>query len=194
MRRLIGLLFLIFYSTIILADQRYDVLTASTTTVTQPTISDWAVTRHQFLAAVNDAAWLRTMGERLKKRIPDQQERNDFLSTVYYEATRAGLDPQLVLSVIQVESNFRKYAISSAGARGYMQIMPFWVNTIGTEEHNLFHLRVNLRYGCTILRHYLDIEQGNYFRALGRYNGSLGKATYPQRVFDVWNKTWTYDL
>ncbi|MDH5552228.1 MAG: lytic transglycosylase domain-containing protein [Nitrosomonas sp.] len=194
MRRLIGLLFFILYSTIIVADQRYDVLAASTTTVTQPTLSDWAVTRYQFLATVSDTAWLRAMSERLKNRIPDQQERNDFLSTVYYEATRAGLDPQLVLSVIQVESNFRKYAISSAGARGYMQIMPFWVNTIGTEEHNLFHLRVNLRYGCTILRHYLDIEQGNYFRALGRYNGSLGKATYPQRVFDVWNKTWTYDL
>ncbi len=194
MRRLTGLLLLFFYSTIVLADQRYDLLTASTTTVTQPNISDWAVSRHQFLATANDSTWLRDMSERLKKRIPDQQERDDFLSTVYYEATRAGLDPQLVLSVIHVESNFRKYAISSAGARGYMQIMPFWVKTIGTAEHNLFHLRVNLRYGCTILRHYLDIEQGNYFRALGQYNGSLGKATYPKRVFDVWNKTWAYDL
>ena len=194
MQRLTGILFLLVYSTTILADQRYDVLTASTTTVTQPTISDRAVPRQKFLTTFNDAAWLNVMSERLKNRIPGQQERNDILSTVYYEATRAGLDPQLVLSVIQVESNFRKYAISSAGARGYMQIMPFWVNTIGTEEHNLFHLRVNLRYGCTILRHYLNIEQGNYFRALGRYNGSLGKEKYPQRVFDVWNKTWTYDL
>ncbi len=138
MRRLTGILFLLVYSTIILADQRYDVLTASTTTVTQPTISDRAVPRQKFLATFNDAAWLNVMSERLKNRIPGQQERNDILSTVYYEATRAGLDPQLVLSVIQVESNFRKYAISSAGARGYMQIMPFWVNTIGTEEHNLF--------------------------------------------------------
>lgn len=194
MRKLTGILCLFFYSTIILADQRYDLLTASTTTIAQPTVSDWAVPHQQFLVTFNDVAWLNAMSERLKKRIPNQQERNDFLSTVYYEATRAGLDPQLVLSVIQVESNFRKYAISSAGARGYMQVMPFWVNTIGTEGHNLFHLRVNLRYGCTILRHYLDIEKGNYFRALGRYNGSLGKATYPQHVFDVWNKTWTYNL
>lgn len=194
MLRLTGILFLLFYSTIILADQRYDVLAASTTTVTQPTVSDRAVPRHKFLATFNDAAWLNAMSERLKKRILDPQERNDLLGTVYYEATRAGLNPQSVLSVIQIESDFRKYAISSTGARGYMQIMPFWVNTIGTEEHNLFHLRVNLRYGCTILRHYLDTEQGNYFRALGRYNGSLGKEAYPQRVFDVWNKTWTYDL
>ncbi len=192
MHKLTGILCL-FFSTVILADQRYNVLTASTTTVTQPTVSDWAVPHQQFLVTFKDATWLSAMSERLKKRIPNQQERNDFLSTVHYEATRAGLDPQLVLSVIQVESNFRKYAISSAGARGYMQIMPFWVNTIGTEKHNLFHLRVNLRYGCTILRHYLGIEKGNYFRALGRYNGSLGKVTYPQRVFDVWNKTWSYD-
>ena len=111
MRKLTGILFLFFYSTITLADQRYDVLTASTTTVGQPTVSDWAVPHQQFLVTFNGTAWLNAMSERLKKRIPNQQERNDFLSTVYYEATRAGLDPQLVLSVIQVESNFRKYAI-----------------------------------------------------------------------------------
>lgn len=173
-------------------DHRYEVLTASTTTVTQPTISDRAISHQKFLSEFNDTTWLNVMSDRLKERMPDQDERDDFLSTVYYEATRAGLDPQLVLSVIQVESSFRKYAISSAGARGYMQIMPFWIDTIGTNEHNLFHLRVNLRYGCTILRHYLDIEQGNYFRALGRYNGSLGKETYPQRIFNVWRKTWSY--
>lgn len=128
--------------------------------------------------------------ERLKNRMPETEERKAFLMTVHYEATRAGLDPELVLSIIQVESNFRKYAVSSAGARGYMQVMPFWVDLIGNPEHNLFHLRVNLRYGCTILRHYLDLEQGDYFRALGRYNGSLGKAGYPNLVFDTWRRHW----
>lgn len=139
-----------------------------------------------------DAHWLADMSARLQKRMPDQQLREDFLRSVHYEASRAGLDPQLVLALIQVESAFRKYAVSSAGARGFMQVMPFWVSTIGAPEHNLFHLRLNLRYGCTILRHYLDIEKGDLFRALGRYNGSLGKAEYPDLVLAAWRRNWTY--
>ena len=109
----------------------------------------------------------------------ERTAREEFLITVHYEAKRAGLDPQLVLGLIQVESNFRKYAVSSAGARGYMQVMPFWIKLIGNNEHNLFNLRTNLRYGCVILRHYLDIEKGDLYRALGRYNGSLGRPEYP---------------
>jgi soluble lytic murein transglycosylase-like protein len=122
------------------------------------------------------------MSARLAKRIPDRIAREEFLVTVHYEAKRAGLDPQLVLGVIQVESGFRKYAVSSSGARGYMQVMPFWVRQIGSADHNLFNLRTNLRYGCVILRHYLDMERGDYFRALGRYNGSLGRPDYPNAV------------
>ncbi len=174
--------------------QRYALLSASTATVIPQTISDQAVNHQKFLTTTAKRAWLAAMSTRLKKTIPEQNERDDFLSTVYYEATRAGLDPQLVLSIIQIESGFKKYAISSAGALGYMQVMPFWVNTIGTDEHNLFHLRVNLRYGCTILRHYLDIENGDYFRALGRYNGSLGQAKYPNKVFNAWHERWSYPL
>jgi soluble lytic murein transglycosylase-like protein len=128
---------------------------------------------HGFIAA---------MSEKLASRIPDAGARNEFLATVHYEATRAGLDPQLVLGVIHHESNFRKYAISVASARGYMQVMPFWVKLIGTPDQNLFQLRTNLRYGCTILRHYLDIENGDVYRALGRYNGSLGRPEYPSAV------------
>lgn len=124
--------------------------------------------------------------------MPEIQERIEFLKTVYYEAQRAGLDPQLVLGLIQVESGFRKYAVSSVGARGLMQVMPFWVRQIGTPDQNLFHLRTNLRYGCTILRHYLDIEKGDLFRALGRYNGSLGKPEYPNAIYGAWQKTWAY--
>jgi soluble lytic murein transglycosylase-like protein len=148
-----------------------------------------------FLAfATNDEArsWLDAMSDKLSRRMPDRALREDFLVTVHYEAKRAGLDPQLVLGLIQVESAFRKYAISSAGARGLMQVMPFWVKAIGTEENNLFHLRTNLRFGCVILRHYLDIERGDLFRALGRYNGSLGRAEYPNMVLAAW-KQWEFN-
>ena len=127
-------------------------------------------------------AWIADMSPRLAKRLPDPGERHDLLAAVSYEASRAGLDPQLVLGLIHHESNFRKYAISSAGARGYMQVMPFWVRQIGAPDQNLFQMRTNLRYGCTILRYYLDAEKGNLFRALGRYNGSLGQADYPIAV------------
>ncbi|MGH8744867.1 MAG: lytic transglycosylase domain-containing protein, partial [Burkholderiales bacterium] len=107
--------------------------------------------------------------------------------------TRAGLDPQLVLGVIDIESKFRKYAVSTSGARGYMQVMPFWTKLIGLPRDNLFHLRTNLRYGCVILRYYLDLEKGSYFRALGRYNGSLGQAQYPFLVLQAWRQRWSYD-
>ena len=133
------------------------------------------------------------MSARLAKKIPDSTTRTEFLRTVHYEASRAGLDPQLVLGLIQVESNFRKYAVSSAGARGFMQVMPFWVKMIGTPDQNLFHLRTNLRYGCTIFRHYLALEHGDYYRALGRYNGSLGKPEYPNLVLAGWHGSWKYD-
>ncbi|HVO89948.1 MAG TPA: lytic transglycosylase domain-containing protein [Casimicrobiaceae bacterium] len=127
-------------------------------------------------------AWIDSMSSRLAAKITDAGERHDFLATVHYEATRAGLDPQLVLGVIHHESNFHKYAISVADARGYMQVMPFWLRLIGSTDQNLFQLRTNLRYGCTILRHYLDIESGDLYRALGRYNGSLGRPEYPTAV------------
>jgi soluble lytic murein transglycosylase-like protein len=126
--------------------------------------------------------WVEQMSVRLASKFADDRDRREFLATVHYEATRAGLDPQLVLAVIHHESGFKKYAISIASARGFMQVMPFWTRQIGSPEHNLFNLRTNLRYGCVILRHYLDIERGDYYRALGRYNGSLGRAEYPSAV------------
>jgi soluble lytic murein transglycosylase-like protein len=132
------------------------------------------------------------MSDRLAKRIPDEKFRVELLKTVHYEATRAGLDPQLVLGVLQVESGFKKYAVSKAGARGLMQVMPFWVGLIGRKDDNLFHLRTNIRYGCVILRHYLDLEKGNLFKALGRYNGSLGRAEYPNQVLAAWRGTFRY--
>jgi soluble lytic murein transglycosylase-like protein len=128
--------------------------------------------------------WLGAMSERLKRRKPDFTTRVEFLQTAWYEARRAGLEIDLVLGLIQVESGFRKYAVSSAGARGYMQVMPFWMRLIGNGEvQRLFHLQTNLRFGCTILRHYLDRERGDLFLALGRYHGSRGKPEYPNMVF-----------
>ena len=137
----------------------------------------------------NVAVWVTEMSRRIGDRIPNEGERRDFLATVHYEATRAGLEPELVLGVIHHESNFRKFAISSADARGYMQVMPFWTKLIGSRDHNLFNLRTNLRYGCVILRYYLvDREAGDEFRALGRYNGSLGRSEYPSAVLAASNR------
>jgi len=133
------------------------------------------------------------MSKRLEQRIPDRTQRTEFLTTVHYEAISAGLDPQLVLALIHIKSDFRKYAISNAGARGYMQVMPFWIDIIGQPQHNLFALRTNLRYGCVILRHYLDFEKGDTFRALGRYNGSAGKPEFSNLVHGAWRGRWAYD-
>jgi soluble lytic murein transglycosylase-like protein len=128
--------------------------------------------------------WLDAAGDRLKKRKADALVRTEFLQTVWYESRRAGLELPLVMGLIQVESAFRKYAISVAGARGYMQVMPFWVRVIGDgDTRRLFHLQTNLRFGCAILRHYIDVEKGNLFLALGRYNGSRGRPEYPNAVF-----------
>ncbi|MEO7852361.1 MAG: lytic transglycosylase domain-containing protein [Rubrivivax sp.] len=127
--------------------------------------------------------WLGAMSDKLKRRKSEHLARVEFLETLWYESKRAGLEPALVLGLIQVESGFRKYAISSAGARGYMQVMPFWARTIGQgDAGQLFHMQANLRFGCIILRHYLDIEKGDLFMALGRYNGSRGRAEYPTAV------------
>ena len=147
----------------------------------QKSISDLAIPTG-YVNQVHLQPWLADISRRLAPRVPDERERRDLLATVHYEAVRAGLDPQLVLGVIHHESGFKKYAVSPANARGYMQVMPFWVRQIGTADQNLFNLRINLRYGCTILRHYLAVESGDLFRALGRYNGSLGREEYPNAV------------
>ena len=134
--------------------------------------------------------WLTDMSARLSRQVEDPQERLRILTRVHYEATRAELQPELVLAVIEVESNFDRYAISVAGALGLMQVMPFWRDEIGRPGDNLIHIDTNLRYGCTILRYYLDKEQGDLRRALGRYNGSLGKRKYPNKVIDKLTRKW----
>jgi soluble lytic murein transglycosylase-like protein len=170
--------------------QKEEVLSASVRSMLQHAVADQAAPKLAFATRQEAQLWLDEMSKRLATRIPDAEYRFDLLSTVHYEATRAGLDPQLVLGLIEVESGFRKYAISKSGARGYMQVMPFWTKAIGSPNDDLFHLRTNLRYGCTILRHYLDIEHGDLYRALGRYNGTLGKPGYPDLVKAAWHRHW----
>jgi soluble lytic murein transglycosylase-like protein len=174
-------------------NQIYEPLAASVQQRLSTQVSDKAVPALHFRSAEDGQRWIAAMERRLEKRIPDRKQRIELLRTVHYEALRAKLDPQLVLGIIEVESAFRKYAVSRAGARGYMQVMPFWVKLIGTPKHNLFHMRTNLAYGCAILRHYVDMEDGDYFRALGRYNGSLGQSPYPRAVLVAWKIRWKYD-
>ncbi|WP_114969006.1 lytic transglycosylase domain-containing protein [Rhodoferax ferrireducens] len=136
--------------------------------------------------------WLGGMSDRLRKKKPEWNVRKEFLQTLWYESRRAGLDPAMVLGLVQVESNFRKFAVSSVGARGYMQIMPFWTRVLGDgDAGKLFHMQTNLRFGCVILRHYLDRERGDVFLALGRYNGSRGRAPYPNAVLGA-KRLWEY--
>ena len=173
-------------------NQSYEPLSASVRAALNRSISDQATPVLAFASEAEARHWLSAMSKRLASRMAERLRREEFLVSVHYEAKRAGLDPQLVLGVIQVESNFRKYAVSRAGARGYMQVMPFWVDLIGRVDDNLFHLRTNLRFGCVILRHYLDQEKGDLFRALGRYNGSLGQPDYPALVIRAWQRDWHY--
>lgn len=193
MRRLIAALLICGASAAHAGAQKYEPLSASVQAALHKAVSDSRPAVSSFRTPIDAVDWLSAMSPRLEKRIPNRDYRIDLLRSVHYEATRAGLDPQLVLGLVQVESGFRKYAVSSAGARGYMQVMPFWVKLIGRPEDSLFDLRTNLRYGCTILRHYLDLEQGDLFRALGRYNGSLGRPDYPNMVRAAWQNQWSYD-
>lgn len=156
--------------------------------------------REVLKAAANDSpsfvdrfhaeVWLTDMSRRLARQVQDPEERIEILTLVHLEAARVKLPPELILAVIEVESNFDRYAVSVAGALGLMQVMPFWIDEIGRPEDNLLHTSTNLRYGCTILRYYYDKENGDLRRALGRYNGSLGKRKYPNKVIDKLSKKW----
>ncbi len=167
--------------------QQYEVLSASVRASLAQAVSDAGSVD---LADMDTRAWVRAMTPRMIGRFPDEHATRRFLALVRYESMRAGLDPQLVLAVMDVESHFRKYAVSKAGARGLMQVMPFWVGLIGVPQQDLFAERTNLRYGCTILRYYIDREHGNLANALARYNGSLGDSRYPNRVLKAWKDRW----
>lgn len=192
MRRAAWLALAIFAPATALAGaQIYEPLAAEVRAGLQASIAD-KPSQHAFKNAETAVDWLTEMSQRLEPRISNFDSRVQFLRTVHFEATRAKIDPQLVLAVIQVESNFRKYAVSRSGARGYMQVMPFWVGLIGRPGDNLFSLRNNLRYGCVILKYYIDSEKGDLHRALARYNGTLGRSEYPNMVIGAWRGTWHY--
>ena len=194
MKSVLGIAILLAPLLALAGNQAEENLAASVRAQLQASIADRAVPYLNFKSGPdNGHKWLFEMSKRLEQRIPDRKQRTELLKTVQYEAIRAGLDPQMVLGLIQVESAFRKYAVSNAGARGYMQVMPFWIRAIGEPHHNLFSLRTNLRYGCVILRHYLTVENGDYYLALGRYNGSRGRPEYPDAVYAAWRGRWKYD-
>ena len=189
---MLGLLLAGSSSLVLAGGQKEEALSERARASLQKSMADTASTKTAFQNPAEEKAWLAEMSKRLAKRMPDESERLEFLTTLHWEASRAGVDPQLMLGLIPVESGFRKYAVSPVGARGYTQVMPFWVRTIGTRDHNLFQLRTNLRYGALILRHYIDIERGDLYRALGRYNGSLGRPEYPTLVVGAWKRHWDY--
>ncbi len=173
--------------------QQYEPMAESVRNALRATVSHRGVPVLHFASADDAHRWSSEMSKRLREYIPDRRERDEFLKTVHYYSRRANLDPQLVLGLIHVESRYKRYAVSTAGAMGYMQVMPFWIKAIGEPRDNLFDMRTNVIYGCAILRHYLDIEKGDYFRALGRYNGSLGRAEYPNLVYASWKGRWGYE-
>ncbi len=173
-------------------NQIYEPLAAEVRADLQASIADRPAPRHGFTDSTAAVNWLTDMSQRLEKRMPDFQSRVEFLRTVHFEAVRAGLDPQIVLALIQVESTFRKYAVSRSGAKGYMQVTPFWIGLVGRKNDNLFSLRTNLRYGCVILKHYLKVERGDMFKALARYNGTVGRTEYANQVLAAWRGRWYY--
>ena len=193
-----GMLFFVLYSLSIVVfagNQKEEALADSVRLALSKAVTDTRLPQPSFSdieARLSYLNWLGELSVRLKSKIPDRQTRLEFLQVTWYEAKRAGLDPALVLGLIQVESAFRKYATSVVGARGFMQVMPFWSRVIGDNDaRKLFNMSTNLRYGCAILRMYMDMEGGNMYMALGRYNGSRGQAEYPAMVLAAWKK-WDY--
>jgi len=194
-RPLGGLGALLFSQQVWAGAQREEPLIDSVRTALSSAIGNHAPPVPEFAsteARLHYLRWLGAQSERLKKQKTDFNTRKEFLQTVWYEAKRAGLDVALVLGLIQVESGFRKFAVSSAGARGYMQVMPFWTRVLGDgDASRLFHMQTNLRFGCVILRHYIELEGGDLYLALGRYNGSRGQAPYPNAVLGA-RKRWEF--
>lgn len=172
--------------------QREETLSDDVTSVMRGAINNVNPARLVFSNSQDGERWLNDMSARLARFVPDAKERKRLLVNIQYESSRAGLDTQMILGLIEVESAFRQYAISNVGARGLMQVMPFWKNHIGQPSHNLFDIRTNLRYGCTILRHYRNRENGNIARALARFNGSLGSNKYPNAVIGAWRNRWQW--
>ena len=165
-------------------------LQASPDPVLQKLLKEAVESDYGFEDQFDAQVWLLDMSQRLQRFVPDPATRIEMLRQIHYEADRVQIEPELVLAVIEVESSFDQYAISVAGARGLMQVMPFWLDEIGLSDKNLFKVRTNLRMGCTILRYYMDMEPDDLGRALARYNGSLGRTVYPNKVISALHRNW----
>jgi soluble lytic murein transglycosylase-like protein len=177
----------------VFASQQYEPMADHVRLALRTALNAPAAPRPIFESVGHRIDWMAEMSRRLARRVPDFAERTELIKIIRYEAQRVGIDPQIIFALIEVESNFRADAVSHAGAIGLMQVMPFWTDVLSRgSSRELFEPRVNIRYGCLILRHYLDIEKGNLDRALGRYNGSLGKMTYPNLVYDRLDRNWGY--
>ncbi|HEX4856048.1 MAG TPA: lytic transglycosylase domain-containing protein [Limnobacter sp.] len=191
--RLLGVAFLLLIAQFAQASQQYEPMADHVRLALRNSLNAPAAPRPIFESVGHRIDWMAEMSRRLARRVPDFTERTELIKTIRYEAQRVGIDPQIVFALIEVESNFRVDAVSHAGAIGLMQVMPFWTDVLSSGSKNeLFEPRLNIRYGCLILRHYLDMERGNLDRALGRYNGSLGKMTYPNLVYDRLDRNWRY--
>ena len=172
--------------------QREETLSDDVASIMRQSVEHASPPRLVFQHAIDGQRWLNEMSVRLTRFLDNELMRRRLLIMIQYEATRADLNPQIILGLIEVESAFRQYAISNVGAKGLMQVMPFWQRYIGNEQHNLFDIRTNLRYGCTILRHYNNLENGNLYRALARYNGSLGSNKYPNAGLGAYQRRWQW--
>ena len=172
--------------------QREETLSDDVASIMRQSVENASPPRLVFDRPAEGQRWLNEMSARLARFIDSELYRRRLLVMIQYEASRAALDPQIILGLIEVESRFRQYAISNVGAKGLMQVMPFWQRYIGNESHNLFDVRTNLRYGCTILRHYGNLENGNLVRMLARYNGSLGSLKYPNAVLGAYERNWQW--
>lgn len=193
-RQLLGAGCLLFVPRLLYAGaQREETLSDDVASIMRQSVEHASPPYLVFDRATDGQRWLNEMSVRLTRFVNNELYRRRLLTMIQYEATRADLDPQMILGLIEVESAFRQYAISNVGAKGLMQVMPFWQRYIGNENHNLFDVRTNLRYGCTILRHYRNLENGNIHRALARYNGSLGRDKYPNAVLGAWRNRWQWD-
>lgn len=190
---LLGAGALLLAPTALAGAQREETLSDDVASVMRSSVDNASPPRLVFEHSIDGQRWLNDMSGRLAQFMPDSElARRRLLIMVQYESRRADLDTQLILGLIQVESRFRQYAVSGVGAKGLMQVMPFWQKYIGHENHNLFDVRTNLRYGCTILRHYNNLENGNMRNALARYNGSLGRDKYPNAVYAAWQDYWQW--
>lgn len=194
-RRLLlsGSLAFLLPKTVFAGTQREETLSDDVASIMHQSVEHASPPRLTFHRVADGQRWLNEMSVRLARFVDKELYRRRLLIMIHYEASRADLNPQIILGLIEVESAFRQYAISNVGAKGLMQVMPFWQRYIGNETHNLFDVRTNLRYGCTILRHYNNLENGNLHRALARYNGSLGSDKYPNAVLAAWRNRWHWE-